>query len=64
MQHASTGATRHICYRLICSSCELLAVLIGAFDWKIKDPSHKLDPMPRLNYAKLHTVEHNVKVEK
>jgi hypothetical protein len=53
-----------MCYRLICSSCELLAVLIGAFDWKIKDPSHNLDPMPRLNYAKLYTVEHNVKVEK
>jgi hypothetical protein len=26
------------------------------------DQSHKLDPMSRLNYAKLYTVEHNVKV--
>ncbi len=26
------------------------------------DPSHKLDPASRLNYAKLYTVEHNVKV--
>ena len=26
------------------------------------DPSHKLDSMSRLNYAKLYTVEHNVKV--
>jgi hypothetical protein len=26
------------------------------------DLSHKLDPMSRLNYAKLYTVEHNVKV--
>jgi hypothetical protein len=26
------------------------------------DPSHKLDPMSRLNYAKIYTVEHNVKV--
>jgi hypothetical protein len=25
-------------------------------------PSHKLDPASRLNYAKLYTVEHNVKV--
>jgi hypothetical protein len=29
---------------------------------EIKDPSHKLDPMSRLNYAKVYTVEHNVKV--
>ena len=29
---------------------------------EIKDPSHKLDPMSRLNYAKIYTVEHNVKV--
>ena len=27
----------------------------------IKD-SHKLDPLSRLNYAKLYTIEHNVKV--
>ncbi|KAH8790009.1 hypothetical protein F5882DRAFT_401600 [Hyaloscypha sp. PMI_1271] len=30
---------------------------------RIKDPSHKLDPMSRLNYAKLYAVKHNVKVE-
>ncbi|PMD40892.1 hypothetical protein L207DRAFT_633837 [Hyaloscypha variabilis F] len=29
---------------------------------EIKDPSDKLDPMSRLNYAKIYTVEHNVKV--
>jgi len=29
---------------------------------EIKDPSHKLDPYSRLNYAKIYTVEHNVKV--
>jgi hypothetical protein len=29
---------------------------------EIKDPSHKLDPHSRLNYAKVYTVEHNVKV--
>jgi hypothetical protein len=28
----------------------------------IKDQSHKLDPLSRLNYAKIYTVEHNVKV--
>ncbi|KAE9367984.1 hypothetical protein N431DRAFT_384049 [Stipitochalara longipes BDJ] len=28
----------------------------------IKDPSEKLDPQSRLNYAKTYTVEHNVKV--
>ncbi|PMD47651.1 hypothetical protein L207DRAFT_576419 [Hyaloscypha variabilis F] len=28
----------------------------------IKDPSEKLDPISRLNYAKIYTVEHNVKV--
>jgi hypothetical protein len=28
----------------------------------IRDKSHKLDPLSRLNYAKLYTVEHNVKV--
>jgi hypothetical protein len=28
----------------------------------VKDPSEKLDPLSRLNYAKLYTVEHNVKV--
>jgi hypothetical protein len=27
-----------------------------------KDPRHKLDKMSRLNYAKLYTIEHNVKV--
>jgi hypothetical protein len=29
---------------------------------EVIDPTHKLDPMSRLNYAKLYTVEHNVKV--
>ncbi|KAH8745335.1 hypothetical protein F5882DRAFT_235302, partial [Hyaloscypha sp. PMI_1271] len=29
---------------------------------EIKDPAHKLDPLSRLNYAKVYTVEHNVKV--
>lgn len=29
---------------------------------EITDPSHKLDPASRLNYAKVYTVEHNVKV--
>jgi hypothetical protein len=29
---------------------------------EVIDLSHKLDPMSRLNYAKLYTVEHNVKV--
>jgi hypothetical protein len=29
---------------------------------EIKDPAHKLDPWSRLNYAKVYTVEHNVKV--
>ncbi|KAH8762401.1 hypothetical protein BGZ57DRAFT_725703, partial [Hyaloscypha finlandica] len=29
---------------------------------EIRDPSHKLDPLSRLNYAKTYTVEHNVKV--
>ncbi len=28
----------------------------------MKDPSEKLDPLSRLNYAKTYTVEHNVKV--
>jgi hypothetical protein len=28
----------------------------------LKDQSHKLDPLSRLNYAKIYTVEHNVKV--
>jgi uncharacterized C2H2 Zn-finger protein len=28
----------------------------------IKDASHKLDPLSRLNYAKIYTIEHNVKV--
>jgi hypothetical protein len=28
----------------------------------IKDPSNKLDSLSRLNYAKIYTVEHNVKV--
>jgi len=29
---------------------------------EVLDPSYKLDPMSRLNYAKLYTVEHNVKI--
>jgi hypothetical protein len=29
---------------------------------KPKGPHHKLDPTSRLNYAKIYTVEHNVKV--
>jgi hypothetical protein len=29
---------------------------------EVIDPANKLDPMSRLNYAKLYTVEHNVKV--
>jgi hypothetical protein len=29
---------------------------------EIKDASHKLDPSSRLNYAKVYTVEHNVRV--
>lgn len=29
---------------------------------EIKDPTHKLDKLSRLNYAKIYTVEHNVKV--
>ncbi|KAE9363767.1 hypothetical protein N431DRAFT_118062 [Stipitochalara longipes BDJ] len=28
----------------------------------INDPSEKLDPLSRLNYAKIYTIEHNVKV--
>jgi hypothetical protein len=33
-----------------------------AVEVKIKDQSNKLDPLSRLNYAKLFTIEHNVKV--
>jgi hypothetical protein len=29
---------------------------------EVLDPSYKLDPMSRLNYAKLYTGEHNVKI--
>lgn len=29
---------------------------------ELEGPSHKLDPTSRLNYAKVYTVEHNVKV--
>ena len=29
---------------------------------EVQDPSNKLDPTSRLNYAKIYTVEHNVKV--
>jgi hypothetical protein len=29
---------------------------------EIKDPAHHLDPLSRLNYAKVYTVENNVKV--
>jgi hypothetical protein len=29
---------------------------------EIRDAAHKLDPLSRLNYAKVYTVEHNVKV--